>query len=420
MWRHCACKLGVYAGRANGIAAAMENAVIILLTVAVAALLVYPPIARARLWRASITPLASIIGSGFLVLGPILDASYGAYAPLVMAGLCLGAYFFGSAIRFNIATLDDASCDRSVGARMLEVVASWALAFAYVISVAYYLNLFGAFGLSLTAFDSPVNARILTTAVLVLILVVGWTRGFSALERMEQISVGIKLSIIAGLIVGLSFYFVQQSSAGHLVLNRVTVSGWPAVTLAFGLIVTVQGFETSRYLGANYDARTRIRSMQLAQGVAAAIYMIYIGLLAYVFPQGTLNLSETAIIDMMAVVAPILPLMLVAAALSAQFSAAVADTGGAGGLISELTRFRVSPRQGYVVLVLVGVGLTWTTDLFQIISYASRAFAAYYALQSGIAAISAWSQPQARWKSPFFAAFAVLGALIVLFGTAVE
>jgi hypothetical protein len=36
------------------------------------------------------------------------------------------------------------------------------------------------------------------------------------------------------------------------------VHGISIVTLAFGLIVTVQGFETSRYLGSTYDAATRI------------------------------------------------------------------------------------------------------------------------------------------------------------------
>ena len=48
------------------------------------------------------------------------------------------------------------------------------------------------------------------------------------------------------------------------------------MTLAFGLIVTVQGFETSRYLGAEYDARPRIASMRLAQWIASAVYLAYI------------------------------------------------------------------------------------------------------------------------------------------------
>ncbi len=162
--------------------------------------------------------------------------------------------------------------------------------------------------------------------------------------------------------------------------------GLAALTLAFGLIVTVQGFETSRYLGAIYPARARIRSMRWAQMLSTLIYIVYIALTAYVFRPDQLELTETAIVDMMAVVAPVLPAMLVAAALAAQFSAAVADTGGSGGLMAELTQGRLSERPAYAVLVAVGLVLTWTLDVFHIIAYASRAFALYYALQSAIAA----------------------------------
>lgn len=82
------------------------NACILAVVLVAGSILLLPRVANARRWRAATTPLASIIGSGFLVLGPILDASYGAWAPAVMALLCLVAYLFGSAIRFNIATID--------------------------------------------------------------------------------------------------------------------------------------------------------------------------------------------------------------------------------------------------------------------------------------------------------------------------
>jgi len=398
----------------------MLNTFILLVTVATAGVLLYPKLAKAATWRATITPLASIIGSGFLVLGPILDVSYGTYAPLMMAVLCAGAYLFGSAIRFNIATIDRTKGKRPALQEHLETAASWVLAFAYVISVAYYLNLFGAFGVSLTELDSKLHAKQLTSAVLLLILVVGWTRGFGALERMEQVTVGIKLAIISGLLFGLAVYFFGKAGSGELVFNPPTVTGWAAVTLAFGLIVTVQGFETSRYLGEHYDARTRMRSMRIAQGVSTIIYMIYIGFMAYVFEPGTLSLDETAIIPMMKIVAPILPVLLVAAALSAQFSAAVADTNGSGGLVEELTRRRVSPRQAYAILVTVGLTLTWTADIFQIIAYASRAFALYYAIQSLIAAIAAWRSPGRRIHAVGFGALCMLGLMIVVLGTSVE
>ena len=302
----------------------------------------------------------------------------------------------------------------------LEVGGSWTLALAYVISVAYYLNLFGAFGVSLTAWDTQFAARILTSAILVLILAVGWFKGFRALERMEQVSVSVKLAIILGLLVGLAIFFGKEASADKLVFLEPKSSGWAAISLAFGLIVTVQGFETSRYLGATYDHVTRIRSMKLAQVVSSAIYMIYIGFVAYVFQGNELHLEETAIIDMMKVVAPILPLLLVAAALTAQFSAAIADTSGSGGLVAELTGGLVSERQAYAILVGIALVFTWTVDLFEIISYASRAFAIYYGVQSAIAAASAHRVLGHKGKTALYASLAVLGFMIAILGTPAE
>jgi len=53
-------------------------------------------------WRATVTPLASIVGSGFLVSFPPLTHDLGSYAVIAMAGLVVFAYLLGGAIRFNI------------------------------------------------------------------------------------------------------------------------------------------------------------------------------------------------------------------------------------------------------------------------------------------------------------------------------
>ena len=395
------------------------DAIILACGLAAAGLLLWPRLAGARLWRATVTPLASIIGSGFLVLGPVLEHSYGLYAPLVMALLCLAAYAFGDSIRFNITRRMDGAGQRSPAEDRLEALASWSLAFAYVISVAYYLNLFGAFAVNLTPYAGDFAGRVVTTAVFGVILATGWTKGFHALERMEQVSVGIKLAIIAAMLAGLAFYFAQKLGDGGLVIDPPTLTGWPAVQLAFGLIVTVQGFETARYLGAEYDAPTRRAAMRIAQLLSTAIYLVYIGLIAYLFAPGEAQLSETAIIDMMRIVAPVLPGLLVAAALAAQFSAAVADTGGAGGLITELTRGRIPIRSAYAVLVGAGVAMTWASDIFSIIAYASRAFALYYAVQAAIAVFGAQAQ-RSRARAAAYAGLAVLGLVMAIFGTPAE
>ena len=396
----------------------MTDVIVVASSLLAGFLLLLPRIRGNTLWRATITPLASIIGSGFLVLGPILTSEYGGSAPLVMALLCLVAYGFGAAVRTNIATIE-ASAGRSRTELRLEHAASWALAFAYVVSVAYYLNLFGAFAVHLTPFDSAFNAKLLTSVMLVLILVVGWRYGFEALERMESVSVSLKLAIIAGLLAGPGLFFFGLWHAGALYDNPAPTAQWRSVALAFGLIVTVQGFETSRYLGKSYDAKTRIASMRLAQWISTAIYLVYIALLTVGFPASETHLTETAIIDMMAVVAPILPAMLVLAALAAQFSAAIADTGGSGGLVFELTGGRLTQRQAYAALCLAGLVITWTSGVFDIIAYASRAFAFYYALQSAIAAIG-MRRAGAPFRAASFFLQAVLGMAIVVFGIPAE
>lgn len=270
------------------------NIATVLVAAVAAAILAQPRVAAATLWRATVTPLASIIGSGFLVLGPILDSSYGAYSPIVMAGLCLCAYLFGVAIRFNIAVIEKKQ-GRGSAAEHLEMVASWSLAFAYVISVAYYLNLFGAFAVSLTALDTGFYAKIATSCVYAVILGVGWFRGFKMLERIEYGFVATKLAIIAGLLLGLALYFSGKALDATLIVAPARETGWASLTLAFGLLITVQGFETSRYLGSHYSADERIRSMRLAQGATTAIYLVYIVLLVFSFDISGEELNETAI-----------------------------------------------------------------------------------------------------------------------------
>jgi hypothetical protein len=397
----------------------LDDILIIAAVVCVAFLLFSRKVRKSTMWRAMVTPLASIIGSGFLVLGPILDHAYGAQAIVVMLFLCVASFGFGSAIRFNLAHMSQHGAADRRTMRTIEEVASWALALAYVVSVAYYLNLFGAFSVKMTVVDTPLHANLVTTAAFLTIMAVGWTRGFKSLERLEYITVSAKLAIIAGLLVGLVAFFHKQASSGALVVNAPQISGWQAATLAFGLIITVQGFETYRYLTAEYDTKTCIRSMLWAQIVASGIYLSYVALISFVFKQGQIEISETAIIDLMEIVAPILPAFLIAAALAAQFSAAVADTSGSGGLVQELTGERLSSRVSYVILGVVGIGFTWVADVFQLINYASRAFAAYYAIQSGIAALNAW-RARHMLRLFLYAGLTVLGILIVFTGAAVE
>lgn len=379
---------------------------------AAALLLFWPRLANSIRWRATVTPLASIIGSGFLILGPILVDAFGHLAVLAMIVLCVAGYGFGAAIRFNIAQLASSRSDGHWTVRT-ERVSSWVLAFAYVISVAYYLNLLGAFGARL--FDQPSEQlpQIITTLVYAIILYAGLSKGFGMLEWMERLSVSIKLAIIAALIAGLAIYTGQHWEADFLAGAGPKVIGFSSLPLMFGLIVTVQGFETSRYLDSEYSAAERQSSMRLAQIISTIIYVAYVALLSMSFSSTSFDTNETAIIDLMIGVSVILGPLLIIAALSAQFSAAVADTEGSGGLVHELTNGKINAAGGYVAIALAGVALTWAADVFLIISYASRAFALYYAIQAVLAFIRARAKGQ-REGQPQIARMALFASLALL------
>lgn len=53
-------------------------------------------------WKATVTPLASIIGSGFLIIAPLLHSVLGKLALGGIMALSILAYAIGSVIRFNI------------------------------------------------------------------------------------------------------------------------------------------------------------------------------------------------------------------------------------------------------------------------------------------------------------------------------
>ncbi|MEZ5498882.1 MAG: hypothetical protein R3E77_05545 [Steroidobacteraceae bacterium] len=398
------------------------NIAVLLVSAVCAVFMLRPALLRAPNWRATVTPLASIIGSGFLVLAPILTRQFGRDATWVMLGLCGFAYAIGSAIRFNIVSFDSDSVPDprpSAFELTLDKTATTALCFAYVISVCYYLNLFGAFAVSLTDFSGKTAGKIVTTAVLIMIAALGWQKGFRGLERAEQFTVGVKIAVICGLLAGMAAFILQRipddlASNGHGEFDAA------ALRMAFGLLITVQGFETSRYLGGSYSAEMRVGTMRTAQWMATLIYVAYIGFASVIFSPGEVGGSETAIIDMSAVIAPVLPALLVLAALGSQFSAAVADTNGYGGLVNEISGARIRARVAYIVLAIFCIAMTWWIDIFQIISYASRAFAAYYALQCLLAATRSWRIGAAVPRTLGFAVLCLLCVAIAFLGTAVE
>ncbi len=355
-----------------------------LIAFVVAALLLLPAIKDNTVWRASVTPLASIIGSGFLVVAPLLALVVGWAAPLAMLAIVVIAYGLGEISRFNIRHGEPLLQSGEAPALlvMTERVANFTLSLAYIVSVAFYVRLLASFVLTGTRLDSEIGAQVLTTLILLFIGYAGWRRGLEGLVRIEEYSVSIKLAIIVALLCGL----VNYDAAVDFSIREFPApagSAWEQLRQLAGMLLVVQGFETSRYLGSEFSAELRIRSMRLAQIISGLIYVAFIVMcMPLLLGLNGLRVDETAIIGLSGHIAMVLPAMLVLAAVMSQFSAAVADTAGAGGLVEEESGGLISARYAYVAVIGLGIVLVWTTAVFEIIALASRAFAAYYLSQA--------------------------------------
>jgi len=361
-----------------------------------------------------VTPLASIMGSGFLVSAPLLGGIVGNLAVVCMALLLVLAYAVGGAIRFNIRHFEPIENDGHGLAQTIAFLSRVVLAGAYFISVTYYLQLLAAFLLNAVGIQSPLAAHSITTSLLLIIGGIGIWRGLGMLEGLEKYAVALNLGMIGALLVGLSVYNVNLLLGGSWSWPNVSsVVDFHDVRVLLGLLIVVQGFETSRYLGDEHPAEQRIRTMRAAQLLSAAIYLVFIGLATVLFHDG-LGADVTAIVSMTKPVAIVLPLLLSIAAIGSQFSAAVADNEGAGGLIEDITHHKLPMRYAYLLILLVTVALTWETDVNGIIAYASRAFALFYMLQCVVAFIVAWQAKDLPQRPVRLASFAFLAAMCLL------
>ncbi len=360
---------------------------LLILVMGLLAVTLRPSLQRSLQWGAIVTPLASIIGSGFLVIVPLLGRTVGGDAAWAMLIIVIAAYGIGTILRFNILHAEPLL--RSAGSTdaifLIERGSNILLSVAYVISVAFYIRLLAAFLLRGLSIESEFAANVLTTCILGTIGVVGWRQGLHGLERLEKYSVTVKLCIIAALLAGFA-YFDLGHEFDNSSLAQSSSSLWDMARALGGMLLVVQGFETSRYLGAEYSAEVRVRSMRTAQLLAAGIYLAFVMLITPLLHWLDFDATdETAIIDLAQHAALVLPFMLIVAAIMSQFSAAVADTVGAGGLIAEETSRKLSPRIAYLLVTGLAIILVWTSDIFEIILLASKAFAAYYFVQALVA-----------------------------------
>ncbi|MBO0662527.1 hypothetical protein LQ948_11085 [Jiella sp. MQZ9-1] len=389
------------------------NILVVLVAIAAAAILLAPTLRASTRWRATVTPLASIIGSGFLVSVPLLARSVGDFAIVAMAGLIAASFGIGAVLRFNIAHVEPLLADPAKAAPFrltvgLERLSHFVLAFAYFVSVAYYLVLLGNFLLKGVGIESAFGAKLVATAILGSLGILGLVKGLGMLENIEEYTVGLNLAVIAALLAGLAFDNGAALLAGtwHLTGGAPQPS-FDTLRMVLGLLIVVQGFETSRFMGDEFDAPTRIGTMRNAQLIAGAVYLVFFALVTTLFGDLGEDEGVAAIVGLVSHVAPILPLLLVVSAVASQFSASVADSVGGAGLIEGITSGRLTSHVTYPLIAGVAIAVTWGTDVFRLVTLASQAFALFYCVQCGVAVTLVWCDRRAAHRTTRLALFSV-------------
>ncbi|TCK02342.1 hypothetical protein CLV83_4527 [Marinobacterium mangrovicola] len=365
------------------------------------------------------TPLASIFGSGFLVIVPVLASGVGPYAVLAMLAISVIAFQTGAIVRHNILCAEPvlAAGNKKLTV-MLERASDAALVLAYIVSVCLYLHILSAFALGRLELDSEFNKSLLTSILVVLITLVGLFGGLAPLERLEQLALYLTLAVVLVLILGFALHDVDLFlETGYLPLPKMPDrSFWEILTIVSGTLIVVQGFETPRYLGQRFDTWTRIRASRWSQYCALSVYIVFVIVTLPIVPVLNGQYEDNSLIKLTVSVSFLLSMPLILAAALSQFSAAVADTLAAVSNLGEVTRGRLHPRWGYLLVGVATLVLAWTGSTFTVIALASRAFALYYLLQC-LVAFSVCGNHRERVR---FALVAIALGFILIFAVPVS
>lgn len=395
--------------------------ILILVFVLSLALLVSPKMRGNQGWSSMVTPLASIIGSGFLVSVPLLASSIGIWSLLAVAGLTLLAFLVGSAIRYNISHAETELQSPRAGHPMqaAETMSHFVLIGAYFVSVSYYLVLLATFGLKIAGLHDPILVKVIASSLALLICGVGATKGLEMIEGAEKFTVSGNLAAIAALLACLIFFGVTLPEPYHWGSALDQEHTFDAETLRFllGLLIIVQGFETTRFMGDMYKAPVRVKAMRNAQILSSLVYLVFFALMIPLFPYFTSSADVAGFIEVIKRVSPWLPFLVTGGAVASQLSAAVADSIGASGLLSQTSHQHISPKQAYLLIGLVSCLIIWGTDVVSIVALASRAFAVFYALQCLVASLCASHHKNDKSKAILFGLLAFVCALVAIFGT---
>lgn len=362
---------------------------------------------------ATATPLASIFGSGFLIVVPALVAALGRNAPIGMLLVCLVAWFVGSAVRVGIRRIEPIPTGELRGVLLrIEQLSVPTIIAAYVVSVALYLRVLAAYVWNVIGAHSLAQERALVTVIVIVLTGIGMYRGFSGLERIEKISLGVALVLVTALIGAFAVQLAPLLGTSRA--DFPTMPGWPQVTdllVLGGLLICVQGFETTRFLGAEYPADVRIRASAWSQVISTAVYLLLTLVATPLMLDRGATTDADGLLDLVRLCIAVFTVPLVLTAVLSQLSAAIADLATAVDGTMQVDRVTMPEFSLYAISGAATIAIVWVTSTYGLVALASRAFAAYYALQCCSAAVVARSAiAKVGW-----ALLAIVMVLIVLF-----
>jgi hypothetical protein len=399
------------------VSAGLFSSIVAVVTLAALALVLYrPKVQGSTAYKATVVPLAEIMDVGFIVFSPIIILLFGYEAPWAMLGLCLLAILTGFAISFNIKNYEPL-VGKPDPLHRWNSFALWALLAASVVNVAYYAQLLMTLiFLPLGDLYSPGVVTATAAVLLAILTIYGFAKGLMALNDLGNKTTAFNLSAIVAVIVAFATFNVQQLVGGDF--------DWPhldppadaeAFRKLFGLFVLVQGFESSRYIGAYFSADTRVKTMRAAQYISSAVYLLFVALSLILFARVEPPTDVTAIFEVSEQVSVFLPFLIMAAALGSQLSAIVNDTETRTEMLAGLVGDRLPRQWTFPMFLVPAIVVVVLTDVTAVVAMASRVFAAYYLLQALIAGQLAWRAGRGGWVV-FFAGIGSAMAVVAVFG----
>ncbi len=314
----------------------------------------------------------------------------------------------------NITYAEPVLADKPSEATLsFERASDLALVLAYIISVCLYLHILSSFVLGSFNIDTELTENILTTFIILVIMVIGLTKGLDVLSALEKWALYITLLIIVLLVAGFGYYdwITWQSADGITLFDAKPHTPWEILTIVAGTLIVVQGFETTRYLGKDFDVKVRVSASHWSQIISTVVYLVFIAVAMPLVQTLNSQYDDNSLMKLAAGASSLLVAPLVIAAALSQFSAAVADTLAATGNMEETTHGHLKAKFGTILVGGGAIALSWSANTIEIIALASRAFAFYYLLQCLVAITVSKSTPHRLGM----AAIAILLGFITVF-----